>query len=228
MGRKIGAVPTSAEFPFFPAYCKKAGIDIAKLEIVQLDNKVRERALMDRQVDAITGIAGSILPTLLAKGDRPRFMLYGSAGLSNYGTCITVARKTYDADPALCEAAVTGLLEALKFSLVDPEAAKGIFYKAVPEIALSATGKEFTNIGLGLMQAGVLQPTAKAQGLGHGEAAVFESMAGMVMEYINKPGMALPAAQDMFTNKAVGNVRLSAQEWATATAQVKPYLNLLS
>ncbi|CAN5474194.1 ABC transporter substrate-binding protein [soil metagenome] len=228
MGKKVGAVPTSAEFPFFPAYCKKAGIDMSKIEIVQLDNKVRERALMDKQVDAITGIAGSILPILMAKGDKPRFMLYGSAGVSNYGSCITVTKKAYDADPALCEAAVTGLLEALKFSLIDPEATKEIFYKAVPEITMSASGKEFTTIGLGLKQVGVLQPVAKDHGLGWGEPAVFDAMASMVMEYIQKPGMTKPTSQDMFTNKAVGKVKLSAQEGTMATAHAKPYTTLLA
>jgi len=58
-GKKIGAVPTSGEFPFFPAYAKKVGLDMASIELVHVDNKVLERILIERQVDAIMGFGSS-------------------------------------------------------------------------------------------------------------------------------------------------------------------------
>src|SRR6266478_3189784 len=44
-GKKIGAVPTSGEFPFFLAYAKKVGLDMASVDLVHVDNKVLERLL---------------------------------------------------------------------------------------------------------------------------------------------------------------------------------------
>src|SRR4051812_40645182 len=32
-GKKIGAVPTSGEYPFFPAYAKKVGLDMTSVEL---------------------------------------------------------------------------------------------------------------------------------------------------------------------------------------------------
>src|SRR5467141_4769944 len=45
-GKKIAAVPTSGEFPFFPAYARKVGLDMNSIEIVHVDNKVLERVLI--------------------------------------------------------------------------------------------------------------------------------------------------------------------------------------
>lgn len=227
IGKKIGAVPTSAEFPFFPAFCKKAGIDMSKIEIVQLDNKVLERAMIDKQVDAIMGIAGSSVPVLLSKGEKVRFMTYRSVGVATYGSLVTVTKKAYAADPGLYDATVNGLMEALKFTMLDPEASKEIFYKAVPEIALSPTGKEATNLGMGLQQVAILAGEGARRPLGWADTSVFGGMSDMVMEYISKPGMTKPVADEIFTNKAVGKVTLTPEEWATAAANNKQYLSIL-
>jgi len=228
VGKKVGAAPTSGEYPFFPAFCKRAGIDASKIELVHMDNKVLERALIEKQVDAIMGFAGSSLPVLLSKGEKVRFMLYRAAGLVTYGNCITVTKKTYEADPGMCEAMVDGMMEALKFTLLDPEAAKEIFYKAVPEIALSSTGKEFTKLGLGIMSLGVTKTEAKTNGLAWADAKIFGEMTDVIMEYVAKPGMKRPAAEEIFTNKFAGKTKLTAAEWAKADGFAKPFESLLS
>lgn len=226
-GKKIGAVPTSGEFPFFPAYCKKAGIDFSKMDIVQLDNKIIERALIEKQVDAILTIAGSSLPVIVAQGQKVRVMLYSAVGVPTYGTCITVAKKTLQTDPGLCAAAVTGLMEGLKFSLLDPVGAREIFYKAVPEVALSPSAKEATALSMGLQQVGALHPDALANGLGWANPASFASLVDTVAEYVSKPGTPKPAPADIFTNQFAGKVTLAADEWAKAVAGVKPYVSLM-
>ncbi len=228
VGKKIGAVPTSAEFPFFPAFCKKAGIDMSKNEIVQLDAKVLERALMEKQVDAITAIAGSSVPLLLSKGAKIRFITYRSVGLSTYGSLVTVTKKNYAADPGLYQAVMTGLMEALKFSLLDPEAAKEIYYKAVPEIAMSATGKDATNMGMGLQQVAILAGDGTKRPLGWSDTNVFRGMSDLVMEYIQKPNLTKPVAEEMFTNSAVGKVTLTSDEWTKVASNNKQYLSLLA
>lgn len=228
VGKRIGGVPTSAEYPFFPAFCKRAGVDISKIDLIQLDSKVRERALIDRQVDGVLGIAGSILPVVMAQGAKARFMLYRSVDIQTYGSCITVAKKTFDTDPAMCEALVDGLMEGMKYTLLNPQEAKEIFYKAVPEITLSPNGKTLTDLGLGIHQLALLQDEPRQNGLGWGEAKTFDAMAQMVMDYVAKPGMTKPKAEQLFTNRFAGRVKLSAAEWAKVEESVKSYRALLS
>ncbi len=228
VGKKVGAVPTSAEFPFFPAYCKEAGIDIAKIEVVQLDSKILERALIEKQVDAITGIAGSSIPVLASKGEKIRFMTYRSAGVPTYGSLITIAKKSYAADPGLYEAAITGLMEALKFTLLEPDASREIFLKAVPEMTLSSTGREATIMAMGLQAAAIVQADVQARPLGWMNTNVFSGIADMVMTYAAKPGMTRPAVDDIVTNKALGKVTLTSSEWAQVAERNKRYLSMLA
>src|SRR5690606_34934674 len=61
-GKRIGIVATSAEAPYWPAFAEKTGIDLSKTTRQQLDARMVERALIEKQVDATTGIATSSLP----------------------------------------------------------------------------------------------------------------------------------------------------------------------
>jgi len=56
-GKKVASVPTSGEFPFFPAYAERVGLAANSIEFVHVDNKVLDRVLMEKRVDAITSFA---------------------------------------------------------------------------------------------------------------------------------------------------------------------------
>ena len=62
-GKKLGASVSSGEYPFMPLFAEKAGFDLAKVQIVQVDGKVRERTLVEKQVDAVSAFAGSYSPS---------------------------------------------------------------------------------------------------------------------------------------------------------------------
>src|SRR5260370_1385261 len=72
-GKKLGASVSSGEYPFLPLYAQKAGFDLAKVQIVQIDGKVRERSLMEKQVDAVSAFATSTIPSLSPLGTEVRF-----------------------------------------------------------------------------------------------------------------------------------------------------------
>ena len=99
-GKKIASVPTSAEFPFLPAYAKKIGLDLSTVESVHVDNKVIERVLVEKQVDAITNFAASSYAVMHSKGVPSRWMLYSTAGIKNHGQTIAVTKDTLAKDPA--------------------------------------------------------------------------------------------------------------------------------
>jgi NitT/TauT family transport system substrate-binding protein len=74
--RTIASVVTSGDYPFRPIFLKRAGVDESKLKPILVDPKVRERLLLDKKVDALSGFAISMAPILYAAGQKPRFMLY--------------------------------------------------------------------------------------------------------------------------------------------------------
>ena len=80
-GKKLGASVTSGEYPFLPLYAEKAGIDLKKLQILQVDGKVRERTLVEKQVDAVSAFATSTVPSLAPLGTAVRVMLFSAVGI---------------------------------------------------------------------------------------------------------------------------------------------------
>ena len=222
-GKKVGAVPTSGEYPFFPAYAKKVGLDVKSVELVHMDNKVLERALMEKQVDAIMGFGSSSLPVILSKEVPVRWMLYGSAGIKTYGQGITTQPKTLEQDPKLCEAMVDGLLEAQRFTLLNPQEAMEIFFKEVPEMGLNPSAKEFARIGMGMWHFAVDRKEPREHGLGWADGAVFAEMTDLVMTYLGTPEMKRPATETLFTNKFAGKLKLSDAEWSSVRTRVAEF-----
>jgi len=222
-GKKIASVPTSGEFPFFPAYAAKVGLAPNSIEFVHVDNKVLEQVLMEKEVDAITSFALGSASAMLSKGVQSRWMLYSAAGIRNDGQTITTQKKTLESDPALCEAVTGGLLEALALSLTDSEESLGLFRKEVPEMALNPSAKEFARIGLGMWQHGVDRPEAREHGLGWSNAASYAETTDLVMQYLNSPGMQRPQPDALFTNRFAGNIKLTEADWAGVRQRVAEF-----
>jgi NitT/TauT family transport system substrate-binding protein len=222
-GKKIGAVPTSGEYPLFPAYAKKIGLDLKSVELVHMDSKVVELALMEKQVDAIMGFGSSSLPIILSKKVPVRWMLYSAAGIRTYGQTIATQPKTLAQDPALCEAVVDGLLEGERYTMLNPDESMEIFFKEVPEISLNPSGHEFTRIGLGMWHFQIDRPEPRDHGIGWADAAVFNEMTDLVMTYVATPEMQRPAVEALFTNRFAGKYKLSAAEWASMRTRVAEF-----
>jgi len=222
-GKKIASVPTSGEFPFFPAFAKKAGLDTAGIETVQVDNKVLERLLIERQVDAITSFALSSGSAMLAKGVASRWMLYSAAGIRNHGQTVAVTAGTLAGDPAFCEAMVDGLLEGLAFTLTNPDETIDLFLREVPEIALNSSAREFARIGLVMWQHSVEHEEARTHGLGWSDPQAFAEMLDLAMRYVADPGSNRPPVDALFDNRFAGRRRLSAAEWAQVRARVAEF-----
>jgi NitT/TauT family transport system substrate-binding protein len=222
-GKKIASVPTSAEFPFFPAYAKKVGLDIGTIEAVHVDNKVLERVLQEKQVDAITSFAASSGAVLLSKGLPTRWMLYSTAGIKNHGQTITVTTDTLAKDPPFCEAMVDGLLEGIAFTLTDPDETVDLFLKQLPELALNPSAKEVARLGLVMWQHSVEHPEARAHGLGWSDPRAFAEITDLVMEYLAAPGVTRPQPDALFTNRFASKLKLDDAQWAQVRARVSEF-----
>ena len=227
-GKRVAAVPTSGEFPFFPAYAEKVGLAANSIEFVHVDNKVLERVLMEKQVDAITSFALGSASAMLSKGLPSRWMLYSAAGIRNHGQTIAAHRKTPETDPALCEAITDGLLEALAYTLTNPQDSLELFQREVPEMALNPRSKEFARIGLGMWQHGIDRPEAREHGLGWSDPAAYAETTDLVMHHLMAPGAERPDPEAVFTNRFAGKIKLGMPEWADVRARVSEFDKYLS
>jgi ABC-type nitrate/sulfonate/bicarbonate transport system substrate-binding protein len=222
-GKKIASVPTSAEFPFLPAYAEKVGLDINTIESVHVDNKVIEHVLEEKQVDAITNFATGSYATMMSQGFPSRWMLYSAAGIKNSGQTIAVTKTTLAKDPALCEAFVGGLLEGIAFTLTNPDETVELFLKQIPEMALNPNAKAQTRLGLAIWQHSVEHPESRAHGLGWCDPDAFTEMTDLVMQYLAEPGMQRPDHDALFTNQFSGKIKLDETQWTQVRNRVSAY-----
>jgi len=212
-GKQLGSTVTSGEFPFLPAFADKAGFDFSKVSVVQVDNKVRDRLLAEKKVDAISGFASSAMPSYVATGVAAHFMLYSEFGIPNYGNTILTQPQLAQSSPELCAAFVDGMMEGLKATLLDPGEAIKVFFQQVPELALAAQAKEQVRVGTGIMTFVSARDTVKTKGMGYIDPKDYAAMTDLVMKYVAKPEDKRPDIDSMMTNKFTGAIKFTDAEW---------------
>jgi NitT/TauT family transport system substrate-binding protein len=227
-GKRVGTVATSAESPYWTAFAAKTGIDLSKVTRQQLDARLIERALMDKQVDAITAIGSSSIPVLDSLGVKTRFIPWSKAGVELYASQIIARRETIDADPSLCQAMVDGILESVVYTLKNPEASLEILFKAQPEIAMAKGGKENAKISQGLAQASMIASEAVEHGMGYSSIPKLASMISLAARAGALTADAKPLVpEDLATNRFVGKLKLSTAEWDQIRKNVAAYSQMV-
>lgn len=227
-GKRVGQTLSSSDSPFFAPFCEKNGVDIKKVQLLNMDARVRNQAVVEGKVDAITGLASSILGAIGASGKEVRFMLYSDYNVVLYGNVVTVVTpKLLEQNPEMCRAVNDGLMAGLKYSLTNPNESQEMFLNAVPELKMTSTAQEFARLGMGVQRFSVLAggSDARANGLGWINHKKLDAMTDFVLQYQAEPGAKRPDLQTMFTNKYTGAIKLSDSEWAIAekeTAWVGP------
>jgi hypothetical protein len=111
---------------------------------------------------------------------------------------------------------------------MQPKEAMDIFFKEVPEMGMTAGGKEQIRIGLGIWQTRMLSEIARKQGLGVADAKDMDEMIDLTMEYVVKDAAKPPARDAVMTNRFVGSVKLSDAEWQQAVAGSREFVKFLS
>lgn len=124
-GKKLGAPPTDAGFLLLPAFVQSTGIDRSKLQIEAIDLTLREAALAQGRVDAVTGFDSTTLFNLLRVGlkrEDVSFMYFSDHNLDFYSNGLTVSRKFLREREALIPGVVAAFIKAWRETVANPEA----------------------------------------------------------------------------------------------------------
>ena len=214
-GRKLGTTPPSAEAPYVDAFLQGSNVDLSKVSRVALQGNVLDSSLLNKQVDAISAVATSNLPSLLSQGIKLRFFPMNSAGINTYSLGLTVTPEYASANRAVVEAWVDGMNEGIKYFMLNFEESVDLFVNAVPEVKMSATGKVHTRYGAGLALATMMAPELRDHGLGWADMASLNKQTDLVMKFGAPPTAKRPDVGATFTNDLAGRLKLSAQEDAS-------------
>jgi NitT/TauT family transport system substrate-binding protein len=227
-GRKMASTVSSGDYPFFPVFAERAKFDLGKVTRIQADPNVRQRLLVSKEVDAISGFAISFLPVFETQHVETRNLLYSSVGLTLYNNSLMTQVATLEKEPKLCADMAAGLAEAIKFTMLDPDEAVNVFLKEVPETALSADGTARTRLGVGIFNVSMLFKPLMDHGIGYAVPDDYRTMTELVMKYVADSGDKEPDQKSLFTNQYAGQLKLTQEEWDQAMDRSKPYRAYLS
>jgi ABC-type nitrate/sulfonate/bicarbonate transport system substrate-binding protein len=226
-GKKFGATTKSGEFPFLPAFAANAGVDLSKVEILQVDPNVRQRLLIEKQVSAISAFAPSVVPGYIANGFSPKIILFSKFNLPLYGNALFTQQALLDKEPELCGAIANGLSEATKFVLLKPEESLDVFFKANPEMELAKGAREQTKLALDFFRYSVVHDAAKKSGIGFAPPDDYKTMTDLVMKYVAPDGKR-PDLEKVVSNKFAGGVKLTDAEWSGVQGSLANVSKLLT
>jgi NitT/TauT family transport system substrate-binding protein len=226
-GRKLGSTLQSAEVPFIDHYLTLSGVDPTKVARVALQANVLDTSLINKQVDAISVFATSNMPGLLSQGIKFRFFPYAAVGIRIYSNCLTTSPEYLADNRSIVEAWADGMNEGLKYCMLNFEEAVDIFVSEVPEVKMSATGKQHTRYGAGLFLAALLTPEIRDHGIGWGDMASLNQQTDLVMKYAVAPNSRRPDVATIFSNAMAGKLKVTPAEWEVARKSASEFAPLL-
>jgi len=220
-GKRVGSTASSGDWPFIPAIAKLVPFEMSKVELVPADANVKQKLLDQGKLDAVSGFGTTVLTMYAGSPIRIRFLPYRDYGLKIYGNSLLTHRDIIDRDPELVAGLVRGLLRGLKDSMLDPDAAVDAMFAQIPEFRLVPSARTQARMGAAITSVLANDPASIEHGLGWSDPEAVAKMVAFVKEYAAEPADAAPVFDQIMTNRFVGATRLSAAEWATATAKAK-------
>jgi ABC-type nitrate/sulfonate/bicarbonate transport system substrate-binding protein len=227
-GKTVGQTGASSDAAFFPIFCERAGVDISKVNVVNIDANLRTRTLWEKKVDAITGQANSILPASVAVGKATRYMLYDDWGIKLYADTLVVRPDYLEKNRDTCSAIVAGILEGVAYQLTRPEDTLKIYLKEVKEMAMSQSADDFARVGNEIFQFSMLsEPGAREHGLGWTDPAKLNQMTDLVMKYLMPAGSPRPDPDKIFRRDFAGTIKPTPAQWRAAEQHIQKLSGIL-
>jgi ABC-type nitrate/sulfonate/bicarbonate transport system substrate-binding protein len=227
-GRTIGVTAGGGDTPFLPAYYQLAGVDAAKVQTVSLDAQIIERAVIAGTVDCMVAFGMSSIPNFVVADFPVRFLPFADYGIQFYWINTLVRPDTLAKNRQLVTDFQAGLLEGMKFTLLNPEEAVERHLQEHPEVAISKNGKLYTEMGVGMSSVSMTAPESREHGLGYTDLAKLARQAALVKQYTAAPGDPEPPPVARYaSNDELTPVSLTAAEWETVVAKTRHYAALL-
>jgi NitT/TauT family transport system substrate-binding protein len=223
----VAATAAGSDTPFLASYFSRIGIPADQVKIVYVDAQIIEESVIARRVDAQVAIATSSVPPYVAQGIPIRFFALADVGLQTYGTGTVGSTSYIDENRSLVADFNDGLLEGLKFSLLNPEETQERFLREHEEIAISANAKRYTELGIGMSAVGAIAPESRNY-LGYADPAKLDAQAALVHSVLAAPtDPPAPPAASYANYGLTEHTKLSAAEWQRVRDLAAPYAGYL-
>ena len=123
-GKKLGSAANDATFKLFPVFAGQTGIDIASVQIQNIEPSLREVLLVQGKVDAVPGQIFNSLLELQAKGVKESdigYFMYKDYGLQLYGNSVAASPRFLKEKPEAVKGFLRATVKGLQDIAHDPE-----------------------------------------------------------------------------------------------------------
>lgn len=193
VGKRVGGPVSDGAYRMFPAFARRASVDLSKVKIENVDIRVRETVLARGDVDAVTGFDSSVwfnLKTMGLKQDDVVFLRYADFGLDLYGNALMVSRKLLTTQPKVVEAFVRATAMGWRDALADPAAAIEALAKRDPLVNKPIETEKLQ----WLLKNQIASPATRSAGLGVVDPARLASQIDTVAAAFDLPAKPAPDA----------------------------------
>lgn len=222
-GQTVAFDVGSGDFQLWPAFVKATGIDDKKVNKATMDAAALIKALVEKQVKAEGNFFGSIAPSLWAQGLEVNSILYEDYGVKSFSNALACKRATIEKKPELCQGVVDGLMEGLRYVYLNPERSVELHLESVKEFqGGSVANQKVIEYGQAVSTALGLVPSVKENGLGYMDPELVDVTAKTVQTYMGVKDV--PPADKLVTNKFIGPIKLTNEEWSAVQSRAEKYL----
>jgi NitT/TauT family transport system substrate-binding protein len=196
-GRTLAMIAGSGQFQQWPAFVKGAGLDAAKIKIVNLTPPSLGPALISGQVDAIGGYVQSYVPIIEIRGQKKvRSFWFSDYGVNVVSNGIIAHQDLIKSDPDLFRAFVPASIKGFLYARQHPDEAAAIVKKYSETIDEAIIKREFE-----VSWKTWVTPNTKGKPLGWGADADWASAIDVLKQY---GGVTAPlTTSQLFTNDFV-------------------------
>ena len=196
-GKTVAMIASSGQFQQWPAFVKHTGIDVSKINIVNLTPPSLGPALIDGKVDAIGGYVQSYVPIIEIRGKKPvRSFWFKDYGVNVISNGIIVHQDTINADPDLVRAFVAPSIKGFLYARAHPDEAAATVKKYSETVDVAIIKREFE-----VSWQTWVTPNTKGKPLGWASEADWASTVSVLKQY---GGITAPLDPSMlFTNAYV-------------------------
>ena len=132
-GKKLGAPAGDAPRRLWPVFAQQVGVAPDSVEWITMEPKLRETLLLKGDVDAVSGFATTIIPSLVKAGTKQEDLntfYYTDNGLPLYGNAIIVKESFLKENPEVVKGFLEAYIRGLQDTLKDPNAGLATVMKA--------------------------------------------------------------------------------------------------
>lgn len=196
-GKSIAITAGSAQFQQWPAFARGAGIDAAKIAVVNVDPAGVGVALINNRVPAIGGFAQGYVPSIEIRGKKQvRIFWYADYGVTVVSNGIIVHQDLLKSDPELVRAFVAPTIKGFLYGRQNPEEAVAIIRKFLETADPAITRREME-----LSWKTWVTPNTKGKSLGWASDVDWGATVNVLKQYGGVTGPLDASA--LFTNEFV-------------------------